>query len=114
MKPPNDNHIPTAIADQPGQTPAGDYLAPPHALKLPDSRILPIMLLCATLLFNGMYLLILQLNQPYEKVNWRLILPVSGGLLILQFFAIFRSHKWPTFALWLALAVVLAGFFIGF
>jgi len=112
MTVPPDPIMPTATADQPGQTPAGDYLAPPHALRLPDSRILPIMLLCATLLFNGMYLLILKLNSSYEKVDWALTLLISGVLLILQFFAIFRSHKWPTLALWLALAVALAGCFI--
>jgi hypothetical protein len=109
MKIPHDNQIATVIDDAPAEPAAGNYLAPPRIItgsSLPLSRRLPIALLCATLLFNLMYLLTVQFNSS--------ILPVSGGLLLGQLVAIFKSQKWPPAALWLALAVVLAGFFIGF
>jgi hypothetical protein len=116
MAVPPDPIIPTATADQPGQTPAGDYLAPPRIItgsSLPLSRSLPILLLCALLFFNGMLLLLLLLGASRLRgAELTVNLALSGGLLIVQIFAIFRSHKWPTPALWLALAVALAGFFI--
>jgi hypothetical protein len=112
MAVPPDPIMPTATADQPGQAPAGDYLAPPPMLRLPLSRRLPILLLCATLLFNGMYLLFLLGDSRLRGAALIVNLALSGGLLIVQFFAIFRSHKWPTFALWLAFGIALAGFYL--
>jgi hypothetical protein len=93
----HDKHIPTVIADTSGEPAAGDYLSPPqlNVSGMPLTRSIPILLLIITLFVNG-----LEFH--------------SFIILILQIFAIFRSHKWPTPALWLALAVVLAGFFIGF
>jgi hypothetical protein len=112
MPTPPDPIIPTAIADAPAEGRSGDYLAPPPALKLTLSRSLPILLLCGTLLFNGMALLFV-LGDVWAGIRGSLAnASLSGGLLILQFFAIFRSHKWPTFALWLALGGVLAGLYI--
>jgi hypothetical protein len=109
MAVPPDPIMPTATADQPGQTPAGDYLAPPRALRLPLSRSLPILFLCGTLLFNGMYLFSLLGGSRLRGAEFIANLAISCVLLIAQFFAIFRSHKWPTFALWLAFAFILAG-----
>ena len=115
MTVPPDPIMPTATADQPGQTPAGDYLAPPRIItgsSLPLSRSLPILLLCALLFFNGVFVLITLGHISSRNAEWMVELPLSIGLFVLQFLAIFRSHKWPTPALWLALAVALAGFFI--
>jgi hypothetical protein len=109
---PPDPIMPTATADQPGQTPTGDYLAPPPMLRMPDSRRLPIALLCALLFFNGVYMLVTLGHISSRNSEWMIDLPISGGLFVLQFLASFKSHKWPTPALWLALAVALAGFFI--
>lgn len=114
MTAPTDPIIPTVAADQPGEARPGDYLAPPPAARMPLSRSLPILLLCGTLLFNGRLLLALieELSRP--AIASPADTALSGGLLIVQFFAIFRSHKWPTWALWLAVGVVLAGLYLLF
>ncbi|HYF65119.1 MAG TPA: hypothetical protein VD886_19995 [Herpetosiphonaceae bacterium] len=111
MPTPPDPIIPTATADQPGEARPGDYLAPPAA-RMPLSRSLPILLLCGTLLINGRLLLYLIQELSVPSIASPAGAALSAGLLIVQFFAIFRSHKWPTWALWLALGAVLGGLYL--
>jgi hypothetical protein len=111
----NDQHhkqIPTVIADAPGEPAHGGYLAPPQLLS-GDSpttgRSIALLLLIGTLIFHGSFVADPLLSLAGRLGDWQPRLIAGLAILVIQILAIFRSHRWPTFTLWLALFIVTAG-----
>lgn len=114
----HDQHVPTVIADAPDEPQPGDYLAPPRLIpgdNLSTARSIALVLLIGTAFIQGEKTMreILHL-LPIGSAAWLFKVAVGVGALVLQGIAIFGSRRWPTFALWLALAAVLVGFYIPF
>ena len=115
MKTPNDNQIPPVIADSSGEPAAGDYLAPPRLItgdSPSTGRSIALLLLIGTLIFHGSFVADPLLSPAGRLGNWQPRLIAGIGILVIQILAIFRSRRWPTFTLWLALFIVVVGMFL--
>jgi hypothetical protein len=112
MSKPPDTQIPTVIADAAGEPAAGDYLAPPRLIpgdSLNTARSIALLLLIGTLIFHGSFVADPLLSRAGRLGDWEFRLIAGLGILVIQILAIFRSRRWPTFTLWLALFIVAAG-----
>jgi hypothetical protein len=111
MKAPNDNQIPTVIADAPAEPAAGDYLAPPRLISgdsLTTRRSIALLLLIGTLIYQARSLASLLLTPAWHGGHWLTQVGISSVLLGILLLSIFRSRRWPTYALWLAWAVIVS------
>jgi hypothetical protein len=109
-----DKHVPTAIADAPAEARSGDYLAPPQQIPfvLTLKRSIPITLICIIISLYVFYLVDFLDRGSAREPQWQVWLAVDIGRLIFAYLAIFRSRRWPTPALWLALAGIVGSMFI--
>jgi hypothetical protein len=111
MNDPHDQQIPTVIADAPGEPVHGDYLAPPRLIpgdSLTTRRSIALLLLIGTLMYHVRGMADLLLTPAWHGGHWISQFAIGSVLLGTLLLAIFKSRAWPTYALWLAWAVVVS------
>ena len=111
MKTPPDEQIPTVIADSSSYPAAGDYLAPPRLIagdSLTTRRSIALLLLIGTLIYQARSLASLLIAPAWHGGHWLIQVAIGSALLGVLLLSIFRSRRWPTYALWLAWAVIVS------